>query len=212
MYITRRRSTALVCRARSPAPIATPAPHHPHVHDASRGAGRPASIADPRLADGELLDMMKLSDLRWNTTLHFAPRYTAVSDLEPTADGAPALCGEWVSFVAETDEVFTLDGSCPTLLVDSPTGTSSPSRSVDSARPEFSLVVEECHRTSAVEGASRRVGSSYGLGSRGRDSSWCDGRDAPCEARDVDRDVGGRGRTTAELSAAVEIGRTVHSG
>ena len=131
MYITRRRSTALVCRARSPAPIATPAPHHPHVHDASREAGRPASIADPRLADGELLDMMKLSDLRWNTTLHFAPRHTAVSDLEPTADGAPALCGEWVSFVAETDEVFTLDGSCPTLLVDSPTGTSSSSGSVD---------------------------------------------------------------------------------
>jgi hypothetical protein len=51
-------------------------------------------MADLRLADGELLDMMKPGDLRWGTTLHFARRHTVVSDLEPTADGAPALCGE----------------------------------------------------------------------------------------------------------------------
>ena len=37
-------------------------------------------------------------------------------DLEPTADGAPAVCGEWVSFVAETDEVFALDGSASCLV------------------------------------------------------------------------------------------------
>ena len=68
-------------------------------------------MADLRFEDGELLDTMKFSDLRWGTTLHLAWRHTAVSDLEPTADGAPVLCGEWFSFVAEPDEVFTLDGS-----------------------------------------------------------------------------------------------------
>ena len=75
------------------------------------GGWAPASIADLRLADGELLDMMKLSDLRWGTTLNFARRHTAVSDLEPTADGAPVLCGQWFSFVAEPDEAFTFNGS-----------------------------------------------------------------------------------------------------
>jgi hypothetical protein len=52
-------------------------------------------MADLRLADGELLDMMKLSDLRQGTTLHFARRHTVVPDPEPTAHSAPALCGHW---------------------------------------------------------------------------------------------------------------------
>ena len=68
-------------------------------------------MADLRLADGELLDMMKLSDLRQGRTLHLLgdTPWSPTPNRLSTALPPSAVTGSHL--VAEPDEVFTPDGS-----------------------------------------------------------------------------------------------------